>query len=384
MCGQANCVDLPFCSKPRLFMSHKLRGSFLALPALHYLRDFLSLALSIILGCMFLSQGMESVMLLSRVQQKREKKKPRKWSVLESRISFGSRTQQAIWNLEFSALPWQHWWLFLGHSLPTLSRGMHGFCRDLPQVCCWGDVVKIPTAACLSAGEPCLHCESLKRRQLRLHGFVVFLPFLSPREAPEIFLQMLSHGSGHEELSAVWRRLGLCWFSQIGWGSALFSLRQVMGLKTPVWKERWHFPQESEAPVIISTIRDSLCRVSPPGTLYCCWLSKSEQLRFSQFHFCPWQACPLVPGTPSALKIPSTSLGLHYSLPCTGFPVDTLKRDTQSCLRGAGRLPKAEVPALFLQLNCPDSCGLCTVWWAGEISIHVIFICKEIPASDIL
>lgn len=54
-------VDLPFCNKPGLFISHKLRGSFLALTASHYLRDFLSLALSIILGCMFLSQGIESV-----------------------------------------------------------------------------------------------------------------------------------------------------------------------------------------------------------------------------------------------------------------------------------------------------------------------------------
>lgn len=155
-------VDLPFCSNPGLFISHKLRGSFLALPASYYLRDFFSLALSIILGCMFLSQGMESVMLLSRVQQKWEKEKLRKWNVLESCITFVSRTQQTIWNLGFSALTWQHSWLFLGHSLCALSQGMHGFCRDVPQVCCWGDVVKIPTAACPSAGEPCLHCEASK------------------------------------------------------------------------------------------------------------------------------------------------------------------------------------------------------------------------------
>lgn len=74
-CVGRQTVDLPFCSKPGLFINHKLRGSFLALPASHYLRDFLSLALSVILGCMFLSQGMESAMLLSRVQQKREKER---------------------------------------------------------------------------------------------------------------------------------------------------------------------------------------------------------------------------------------------------------------------------------------------------------------------
>lgn len=126
-CVGRQTVDLPFCSKPGWFISHKLRGSFLALPASHYLRDFLSLALSIILGCMFLSHDMESVILLSRVQQKWEKeKKPRKWNVLERCISFVSRTQQTVWNLGFSALTW----LFLGHSLPALSRGMHGFCRD--------------------------------------------------------------------------------------------------------------------------------------------------------------------------------------------------------------------------------------------------------------
>lgn len=126
-CVGRQTVDLPFCSKPGWFISHKLRGSFLALPTSHYLRDFLSLALSIILGCMFLSHDMESVILLSRVQQKWEKeKKPRKLNVLERCISFVSRTQQTVWNLVFSALTW----LFLGHSLPALSRGMHGFCRD--------------------------------------------------------------------------------------------------------------------------------------------------------------------------------------------------------------------------------------------------------------
>lgn len=39
-----------------------------------------------------------------------------------------------------------------------------------------------------------------------------------------------------------------CWFSSVRWGSAVFSLRQVMGLKTPVWKERSYFPKESGAP----------------------------------------------------------------------------------------------------------------------------------------
>lgn len=126
------------------------------------------------------------------------------WRVILA-LGQGLNRQYKTWDFQLSHSS-QHSWLFLGHSLPTLSRGMHGFCRDLPQVCCLGDV-KIPTAACLSA------LRSFKSSYVRLHGFVVSLPFLSPKETPEIFLQMLSHGSGHEELSVVWRRLGLCWFS---------------------------------------------------------------------------------------------------------------------------------------------------------------------------
>ena len=193
---------------------------------------------------------------------------------------------------------------------------MYGLCRGLPQVCCGRDAVKIPTADC--AGEPRWWCASLGSRRLRLHGPVVSLPFLFPREPPKIFLQQLVT----RRLSAVWRRLGLCWFSQIAWGPTLFSLRQVMGLKTPVWRERGCFPKESEAPVIIPNIRGSLCRVSPPGIL--CWLSaqSSEQLRFSQFHFCPWQVCPLASQVslwlepPSPLQITAVSAGPQQSTPC--------------------------------------------------------------------
>lgn len=55
-----------------------------------------------------------------------------------------------------------------------------------------------------------------------------------------------------------------------------------------------HFPKESEAPVIVSSIRVSLCRLSP-GVLW--WLSaqRSEQLSFGKFPFFPWQVCSWVP-----------------------------------------------------------------------------------------
>lgn len=122
--GRQTCVYLLFCRRPGLFMSHKLRGSVLALPASHYLRDFLSPTLSsvsILLGCTFLSQGMESGMSLSGVQQK-ERRRRNLGSKMLWRVILA--LDQGSMKLGFSALTWQHSWVCLGHSPTTLSRGM--------------------------------------------------------------------------------------------------------------------------------------------------------------------------------------------------------------------------------------------------------------------
>lgn len=177
-------------------MSHKLRGSVLALPASHYLRDFLSPTLSsvsILLGCTFLSQGMESGMSLSGVQQK-ERRRRNLGSKMLWRVILA--LDQGSMKLGFSALTWQHSWVCLGHSPTTLSRGMISSVWALQRSASgllWGRCGENPNSW-LSAGEPRLRCASLGSGQLRLHGSVVSLPFLSPRETP-----LLRHRASHEE-----------------------------------------------------------------------------------------------------------------------------------------------------------------------------------------
>lgn len=121
----------------------------------------------------------------------------------------------------------------------------------------------------LSAGEPCLPYVSLGNRQLGLHGTVVSPPFLSLREPVRFPSSCWDVGLVRRRLSAIWRRLGLCWYSQSK-GPLYFPSGRSWVWKLLSGRKDDVFPKESKAPTIISNIRDSLCRVSP-GILG--WLS---------------------------------------------------------------------------------------------------------------
>lgn len=253
-------------------MSHKLKRSFLALPASHYLRDFLSPTLSsvsILLEWTVLSQDMESGMSLSRIQQKERRRNlggEMLWSVILALDQVLNRQHEtwifsshvATFMALFGTFPSYFVtgsdFVYVGSAEICLRSAVGEMWWKSQQltVCqeslvCGVQASGTGSSDCMGLWFPCHFC--LLEKPLRSSS------------------SCWDTGLVTRRLRAVWRRLGLCWFSLIGQGPTLSSLRQVMGLKTPVWKERWCFPKESGAPVIISNIRDSLCRVSPPGIL---------------------------------------------------------------------------------------------------------------------
>lgn len=227
--------------------------------------------------------------------------------------------------LGFSALTWQHSWLCLGHSPPTLSQGvissmwalqrsasglLWGRCGENPKqltVCqeslvCGVQASGTGSSDCMGLWFPCHFC--LLEKPLR-SSFSCWDTGLVTRR-----------------LRAIWRRLGLCWFSLTGQGPTSSSLRQVMGLKTPVlegkmmfsqgvWGPRDHLQHQRLIVQGVSSWHFVSCQLSKAGS----WDSaNSTSILGKCVLLHPRRACGWSPY--QALKITAMSSGPQQSMPC--------------------------------------------------------------------